>query len=65
LCFDYQHFVNKKDEKIEKKMEEFKSNRNLNEEDSRNNILFLKTFKSIIENNYIKFSTITFILVSL
>jgi hypothetical protein len=65
LCFDYQHFVNKKDEKIEKKMEEFKSNRNLNEEDSRNNILFLKTFKSIIENNYIKFSTITVILVSL
>jgi len=65
LCFDYQHFVNKKDEKIEKKMEEFKSNRNLNEEGSRNNILFLKTFKSIIENNYIKFSTITFILVSL
>jgi predicted metal-dependent hydrolase len=65
LCFDYQHFVNKKDEKIEKKMEEFKSNRNLNEEGSRNNILFLKTFKSIIENNYIKFSTITVILVSL
>jgi predicted metal-dependent hydrolase len=65
LYFDYQHFVNKKDEKIEKKMEEFKSNRNLNEEGSRNNILFLKTFKSIIENNYIKFSTITVILVSL